>query len=43
MAIDDCLNDIYDSLPPSQRDDKLALLYEINKKNKVAVNSSWAD
>ena len=40
LWLDDYLNDIYDSLPPSQRDDKMALLYEINKRNKVAVNTA---
>ena len=29
-----------DALPEESRDDKLALLYDINKKNKVAVNTA---
>ena len=40
LWLDDCLNDIYDALPVDQRDDKLALIYEINKTNKVAVNTA---
>ena len=40
LWLDDCLNDIYDALPVDKRDDKLALLYEINKHNKVAVNTA---
>ena len=36
----DCLNDVYDSLPLSKRNDKLALLFEANKRNMVAVNTA---
>ena len=39
LWLEDCLNDIYDALPEDSRDDKLALLYEINSHNKVAVNT----
>ena len=30
----DCLNDLYDTLPSSSRDDKLALIYETNVNNQ---------
>ena len=40
LWLDDCLNDVYDALPDDKRDDKLALLYEVNKHNKVAVNTA---
>ena len=40
LWVDECLNDVYDALPDAKRDDKLALLYEINKHNKVAVNTA---
>ena len=33
------MNDVYDILPPSYRDKKLALVYETNKINLVAVNT----
>ena len=39
LWLEDCLNDIYDALPSASRDDKLALLYDVNKENKVAVNT----
>ena len=35
----DCMNDLYDILPPNMRDRKLALVYECNKHNLVAVNT----
>ena len=34
----DCLNDLYDTLPSSSRDDKLARIYEINVNNQIAIN-----
>ena len=34
-----CLNDLYDSLPGAQNDDKLALVYKMNVDNLVAVNT----
>ena len=39
LWLEDCLNDLYDSLPDSSRDDKLALIYETNVNNQVAVNT----
>ena len=33
------MNDMYDTLPQEQRDDKLSLIYESNKNNLVAVNT----
>ena len=40
LWLDDCINDVYDALPDDKRDDKLALLYDLNKHNKVAVNTA---
>ena len=35
-----CINDVYEAVTEENRDDKLALIYEINKENKVAVNTA---
>ena len=40
LCLDDCLNDVFDAVTEENRDDKLALLYDINKENKVAVNTT---
>ena len=40
LRLEDCLNDVYDSLPQGKRDDKLSLLYEANKKNMVSVKTA---
>ena len=40
LWLDDCMNDLYDSLPSEQQDDKLALIYQSNVKNLVAVNTA---
>ena len=40
LWLEDCLNDLYDSLPGAEHDDKLALVYEANVSNLVAVNTS---
>ena len=40
LWLEDCLNDVYDSVSPIMRDDKLALLYESNKKNMVAIKTA---
>ena len=37
----DCMNDAFETLDESQRDDKLVLLYESNKINLVAVNTAF--
>ena len=34
-----CMNDMFESLPSEQQDDKLALIYESNVKNLVAVKT----
>ena len=39
LWLDDVMNDLYDTLPSNQRDDKLSLIYEANKTNLVAVNT----
>ena len=40
LWLEDCLNDVYDALDEESRDDKVALLYDVNKKNRVAVNTA---
>ena len=40
LWLEDCMNDMFDSLPSKQRDDKLALVYEANRNNLMAVNTS---
>ena len=40
LWLEDCLNDLYDSLPEDMRNDKLALIYQTNVNNLVAVNTS---
>ena len=34
------MNDLIDTLPVDQQDDKLALLYEGNRNNEVAINTA---
>jgi hypothetical protein len=40
LWLNDCLNDVYDTLPEEERNDKVALLYELNKVNMVAVKTA---
>ena len=40
LWLEDCLIDLYDTLPEDQRDDKLALVYEANRSNLVAVKTA---
>ena len=40
LWLDDCLNDVYDALPSGEKDDKVALLYDLNKYTNAAVNTS---
>ena len=40
LWLSDCMNDLWDTLPHSARDDKLGLIYETSKKNEVAVNTA---
>ena len=40
LWLEDCMIDLYDSLPQEQHDDKLALIYQANSDNQVAVNTS---
>ena len=40
LWLEDCLNDMYDTLPEKQHDDKLALVYESNRNNMVAVKTA---
>ena len=39
LWLQDCMNDLYDCLPEQQRDRKLALIYQTNINNLVAVNT----
>ena len=39
MWLEDCLIDLYDTLPESQHDDKLALVYETNRSNLAAIKT----
>ena len=39
LWIQDCMNDLFDCLPENQRDKKLALIYQANVTNLVAVNT----
>ena len=36
----DCMNDMYDTLPEEEQDEKLALMYEGSKNTNVAVNTA---
>jgi hypothetical protein len=40
LWLEDCLNDMHDTLPKEQHDDKLALVYESNQNNMVAVKTA---
>ena len=40
LWLNDCLNDVFDTLPEHERDDKVSLLYESNKVNMVAVKTA---
>ena len=39
LWLQDCMNDLYDSLPHTGRNDKLCLLYKANSDNQVAVKT----
>ena len=40
LWLEDCMTDLYDTLPQHARDDKLALVYQMNKENYVAINTA---
>ena len=40
LWLEDCMNDMFDNLPSEQQDDKLALVYESNRNNLVAMNTA---
>ena len=40
LWLEDCINDIIDNLPAENQNDKIALLYESNRKNLVAVKTA---
>ena len=39
LLLEDVMNDMYEALPSEQQDDKLALIYESNVNNLVAVKT----
>ena len=39
LWLDDCMNDIFDCLPEQERDKKVALIYQANVQNLVAVKT----
>ena len=40
LWLDECLNDLYDTLPKQNLNDKISLLHKSNQKNLVAVQTS---
>jgi hypothetical protein len=40
LWLEDCMMDIFETLPPEARDDKISLIYKVNKDNYVAVNTA---
>ena len=40
LWLEDCMMDIYETLPPEARDDKVSLIYKMNQDNYVAVNTA---
>ena len=40
LWLEDCLSDLYDTLPKENRNEKIALLYTSNVENLVAVNTA---
>ena len=40
LWLEDTLNDLMDTLPENQHDDKVALLYNRNRNNMVAINTA---
>ena len=41
MWLSETMNNIYDVLPKEQRDDKISLIYENNKKCELAINTPF--
>ena len=39
LNLQDTMNDLYDTIAQEERDDKIALLFEANKENQVAINT----
>ena len=40
LWLEDSMNDLFDTIPADQHDDKMALLYEGNRNNEVAINTA---
>jgi hypothetical protein len=38
LWLEDTMNDLVDTIPRSSQDDKIAMIYEANKSNLVAIN-----
>ena len=41
LWLEDCMNDAFETLDKSHRDDKIALLYESSRENLVAINTPF--
>lgn len=39
LILGECMNDVYDSLPEEEKDDKIALVYQSNIDNMVSVKT----
>ena len=40
LWLKDCMLDLYENLPADARDDKIALIYKLNRENFVAINTT---
>ena len=40
LWLEDSLNDLVDSLPSISQDDKVCVIYEVNRSNQVAINTA---
>ena len=40
LWLDDCLNDVYDTVEESSRNNKLALIYEANQEYLVSIKTA---
>ena len=40
LWLDDCMNDVWDTLPHHARDDRLGLVYQMSRRNMVAINTA---
>ena len=40
LWLDDCMNDVWDTLPDHAQDDTLGLVYQLSRRNMVAINTA---